>query len=956
MKHENSGLRNHPRAGSGSTRGPWASLCLLTGVYCVHRMWRCPFRCAGGSFSRTHLVMGKQIEKEGGMTHQLVCVAIVSLLSAWTAPIISLNSLAEAQGAECASASEQSSERIWIERGPEQFRQGVQLEVRCAEEYSADAAVLFDCFVRQYDESRTVDKLHARLVIQDRSGTTQYKGEVLLFLREGQDSCQFTWDASTLSPGAYTARFEWRDRPEYSLGWSEYIVRKVSPDELEEALERSGEQVGALRARLDDLAAEGRRPPYLWMEIAMAEDFLAFAKADFAYNNWRRVDSTLRYIRQTAESVRTHLTFSNFAPELNQPIPEPDLSTLEVRDGALYAEGRPVFLLGWCSRQGAAEDMPRLRRYGLNLVVVDISPRDTLLSERDVADIPALLDPVFRRAEECNISVIVDLSPDAMPAWAIEKWPEMADDDLGGINVTGPAARTLLERHLRALLPYLAEQKMLNSVCLLDRPRFRFEGEAVRKGFLATVKELYADRHALNRSWKAHLASFDDIDITGGHLPHEYQEKRAFQYDWQTYNQRLGTEFLTGVASLARELAPDVPSHVKCADTVFEPGESRRGVDHETLSKTMDFAGCTVKMTSPDPHYAMEYPRQALCYTFLRSLAPEKPVVNLENRIVSSNKPSTAPTGAYVHSVMWDGAISGLSASAAWGWDWSDDLTDVEDSVLMRPECLEGYARACLDLNRLGEIVVAFQQAPADVAVLWSLPSKILHDGTPYLSSTRDAFEGCSFSGYKVRFVTQSQCVATGLAGVKVLVISETPALSDETFKVLQDYVREGGAVARISTPIPYNERGHSRHDSIGTTKKIILVRGVNLPTEYLHAMDAVFQLDVLEPIPRAVNPYGYPLEGVKTCYVELDGDSYLYLLNLRKETTVCHLTGVRQAGRDLIQGRSVAFPMMVDPLDPMLIRLDAACEEVVRKPGDELEAEPKEAPVIELQPVAVGP
>ena len=85
---------------------------------------------------------------------------------------------------------------------------------------------------------------------------------------------------------------------------------------------------------------------------------------------------------------------------------------------------------------------------------------------------------------------------------------------------------------------------------------------------------------------------------------------------------------------------------------------------------------------------------------------------------------------------------------------------------------------------------------------------------------------------------------------------------------------------------------------------------------------------NVLPQIPRAVNRYGYPIEGIKTRYVEVDGTGYLYALNVRKEPTACHLVGPRQNGRDLIGGRDVGFPRVLNPLEPLLVRLDGTVRE----------------------------
>ena len=97
----------------------------------------------------------------------------------------------------------------------------------------------------------------------------------------------------------------------------------------------------------------------------------------------------------------------------------------------------------------------------------------------------------------------------------------------------------------------------------------------------------------------------------------------------------------------------------------------------------------------------------------------------------------------------------------------------------------------------------------------------------------------------------------------------------------------------------------------------------MNLPTEYLHAMDAALVGGTLPEIVRPVNAHGYPLEGVRSRYVTHEGESYLYIVNLRRDPAMVYVSGLADSGRDLIRGRDIQFPKELAPLDPMLIRLD---------------------------------
>jgi hypothetical protein len=364
--------------------------------------------------------------------------------------------------------------------------------------------------------------------------------------------------------------------------------------------------------------------------------------------------------------------------------------------------------------------------------------------------------------------------------------------------------------------------------------------------------------------------------------------------------------------SLTQPLAPDTPITLGFTGRAFEPGDAEFGVDRETLTSLLDVTGCCVANTHIDPYYALGYPQQVLLYTLMRSFAPGKPLANLEDDLVNESPSEDLCTFKYVHSVLWEVAMAGLNASA---------LRVPLDSL--RPECIEAYATAGLDLNRLAPIVAAFQQAPVEVAILWSMPSKIYANGVQHLESARYAFEGCSFAGYKAGFITEKQCVENHLPDLKVLVVPDTPSVANDTFPILKEFMQGQGVVIRTSSSILFDEHGYSRRDIISNVRRTVLVHGQNLPAEYLHAMDAVATSGELPPIPRTVNQFGYPEEGVKSRYVEIDGQGYLYVINLRKDPITSYLHGGSRSGHDLIHGRDVSFPMRLTPLVPMLVRLD---------------------------------
>jgi hypothetical protein len=210
------------------------------------------------------------------------------------------------------------------------------------------------------------------------------------------------------------------------------------------------------------------------------------------------------------------------------------------------------------------------------------------------------------------------------------------------------------------------------------------------------------------------------------------------------------------------------------------------------------------------------------------------------------------------------------------------------------------------------------------------MSSKILASGEPYLGSVRRAYEGCSTFGYRVRFISEHEIARNGLAGVTVLVVPHVLAVENDAFRAIDEFIDAGGITIRRGGSIPYDQRAVSRMDTLVTSARTVLMRADDSPNNYLYALDAAYDLGVLEAIPRAINRVGYPLEAVKTRYVVHEGQPYLYIVNLRKAPVEVSLFGGYSKGRDVISGAEIEFPRDLRPLEPMVIALEGPLAETV--------------------------
>lgn len=771
-----------------------------------------------------------------------------------------------------------------------------------------------------------------RMVLLDLEGNTVDESEMTLDLHRGRDDVSIKWDPTNLKPGDYTMAVIVDYASEYAPACSEVPVYRVSTDRWRSRIEDLEARLPAMESGIETLASVSENPEAstatsgtsLQMRARVIREALTEARQALEAKNWRVADSRVTYAAEAYDVLRAGLTFSKATPETLSPhLAYPE--RLEIRGGGLYDGDTPFFLIGAAvSVDAGGKDVPAvptvglesaasleeqlawLKEHGLNFALLNFA------AGADISVCREKISSLADAAGKLGVPWALQLDQANVAGPVMDTWPELLEP--GFVNLAHSEFSQVYLRTVKDLFSVAGTQMCPPvGISIAAAPQFKYDREPIRAQFIARVMEWYPDRQELNRLWHAHLADFNEITIWGEHPEHSYQNQRAYQYEWQHFQRSLITLFFSGLKQELAALAPGVPAMINMAASAFLPGETRTTPGREDMAALMDISGCSAYCAYGDGLYAMNYPAPHALLALMRSYAKNKPVFVLGADIDVDGAPDVERREALVYSAVWEMVMSGASGMAL-----SPDA-----SVHRHPEALAAYALAAMDVNRLAPIVMSFQQAPEEVAVLFSEASKIMDNGVPHLESAQYAFEGSSFAGFPVRFITEKQVEAGVLAEIKVLILPSTMAMPDAAFEQVSKFVEDGGMVARVGTPIPYNENGQSRNDVIRATGNTVLVRGMNLPTEYLHAMDAALVGGVLPEIVRPVNAYGYPLEGVRSRYVTHDGEMYLYIINLRHTPVVVHLSGLAGEGRDLLRGREVSFPRELSPLDPMLIHLD---------------------------------
>ncbi|GMV99467.1 MAG: hypothetical protein AMXMBFR84_06060 [Candidatus Hydrogenedentota bacterium] len=800
-----------------------------------------------------------------------------------------------------ASAASRGSVGIWISPISSHPARQALLQLRYPSYTSLPAELLLECDV---DTKEAVDTAAVVLTVRDAAGQVQHTGRVAMSLAEGLNHCRFTWDPAALPDGDYTALVEVTGAPHPLAPSQSFEIRKLSTVQLNDLFAAVDAEIAGLKAHLARLDADAI-PPYVRTNVAIAEDYMKVALEAYAGGDWRLAIDVATYIMGVSRSARVDLTFATASPERGDAELSPAVALALPEGGGLADLRKPVMLMGAAipTIDTAASSLRILERYRLNYGSVGVNPAD-VSTESGRASIAA----INTQAKAAGVVLTWYLIPsgDAVTTGYVDEprsiVPETAERYRAALGTLG----ALLESEPAAA-----------GVSVAHMPAFRLEGDAVRDGFVATTRAAYKDLDEVNRVWRSRYRAFEQIDMRWD------RKHPAYQFDLLTYHNTLGTRYIELMQSAFRQQNDRLPLLVSVTPNAFDPDDARLGVDRDIVARMFELGGIVNLNPLLQGPYAIPYTNVLANYTLIRSLSGGNPLLNLDNRFLSESSPRGEDGYRYVHTLVWEQAMTGLSAMAAPFTSPEPDVT----GLLSRPEWMHGFAIANLDLNRLAPVVRAFQSDPARVAILWSRASRLYGGGEAYLSSARDAFEGASFFGFAVRYITEMQCAGGDLSDIDVLIVPETPALPEASFQAIRQYIADGGCVIRQGRPIPYNEHGTARTEGVPHTQKTRFVRSHEWARETLALLDASFRESGLPDVPRVTDVEGYPMAGVKSRYCEVDGQRYFYVVNLRTEPVRAHITTGELEGRDLIQGEWVRLPMVIDPMQPRLIRVEAIPE-----------------------------
>ena len=279
------------------------------------------------------------------------------------------------------------------------------------------------------------------------------------------------------------------------------------------------------------------------------------------------------------------------------------------------------------------------------------------------------------RAAEHDVAVDVLLHPGIAP-WMYREYPELQYSGWGFIpyDIDHPKVREHCARIVRLYLegdgtePGIANHPALLSYCLMNEPLYTDGGPSSSQNFQKYLTQKFKSIERVNDLLGTDYPSLEAIPAPDIHR--NGHDNRAFWLEWCRFNNQRLVSWHVWMRDIIRESDRDTPVHTKIQHILFEgQRDTAWGQDHVAFAKMDRIAGndC-INYYTPKETYAQKWNHQQLYYVFQKSVAPDNPIFNSENHLVSNPDPWLKP-GRHIRTALWTAAMEGQGATTSWMWE-----------------------------------------------------------------------------------------------------------------------------------------------------------------------------------------------------------------------------------------------------------------------------------------------
>lgn len=715
-----------------------------------------------------------------------------------------------------------------------------------------------------------------------------------------------------------------------------------------------------------------------WDEAHIEENAAAFGSAPMYKNSDTQKmaeelpDFERREVLKMVEKSLLDLQQVMAGAVSREPVRLVEWDKVTVQNGQyVNSDGKPVFLYDYFSKaHGAPQNDPELYNDYLGNIVHPLS-LSTLMCATEEGDLNDRainevihFDTYYPGAGDNIGYMFLWHKGNLIPKWAQEKYGiENLNQGIStytSYDIDNPYIRDMWTKIFDKLIPQIAGRKQDTlGYVLTNEPHWVTDQNnkwfAVKNGisdhtlayYRTWLQEKHGDIATLNQLWGTAYNAFDDITVE---VPMDIPAIRGtpMGYDWQRFNMDRVMNWFTFLHDGILENDSTATTHFKIFPRFItgESGYRDHGIDVEAISMMTEMVGhdatirkannLAVEPEAWETNYVYYWREAAMMNDLLSSFGPDKININSESHFAStSNYRDLEMAPEYVRSTYWLSTITGTHANLTWWWpryaDGSieprhlNNLSKAKSypgSVVQQPRVANEITQTFFDMNAHSETLVKFQQQEKPIRLFYSETANI--QDKEQINKLFDVYESMYFEGMPMGFATQ-RILDEEVGAFDVVVIYDTPTVTDAEFEAVQNYLNAGGTVIIDEVSLVADEYTKERHEQLIAGNGQLVVVEQNT----LENMKAEAFKMVQHKMPTVIVKEDNGLAQKGCIWRVVDGDDednkVVTVINVGKNTAQLTIEDIKRNNTkviDLLTGQALSHKIQLPPEGVLLLNV----------------------------------
>lgn len=545
--------------------------------------------------------------------------------------------------------------------------------------------------------------------------------------------------------------------------------------------------------------------------------------------------------------------------QFRQPSRAVDWSKINLEEDHLSLNNRPIFITDYIWKPKTKE----LTEFHGNMDGFFVSP--TQISNKNGHVKPFISKQLNNKISK-NLGFIF-LNHKRIPKWAEETYGPnfiMREKTYISYDIDNFGATILQKQLLSSIVPKTkgkAFSKLGYMLC--NEPHFYTQADATKdklpwasgpvskftiEKFKAWLKQKHQNIINLNSLWNTNFTNFSDVEIT---IPIDISNQgKPIWYDWMAFNMDRVTAWFSSLRSEIKKYDSDAKTHIKVMPVLWTNNKRSHGLDFESLIELTEIIGNDSgaehkpiwgKSHSWNTKYSFDWRELCMGFDFMKSVSPNKINFNSELHYLSTIKSRDLYLSPkYTRASFWLAHSHGMDASYIWFWPRlangavkpKSDLNGYGGSVTQQPRVVNEVATTMIDLNANAEEILKIQRLRKPIRLFYSKTTAINQNN--YMDRLFGLYESLHFEGIPLGFATQKIIQKQDAKNWDVILVYDTPQVTQEEFNELQSYLDDGGIVILDNKSLlknEYNIAHQSLQESKGKLIKINTLNGIKNKT-----------------------------------------------------------------------------------------------------------------------------